>query len=239
MSKIVNFYLSFFFILSSAFVFPSLDAYAQRQAPSNRSPKSEIAIFRYKGAKPNTEAANRFDIFRECIEQKIINFKKELSQDTDPNVLDKFNEISLILKGDEDKFKNNKEINEWLKSQPKVLNLLRGAITSDDGKTFKVFSRFYLGELKGYLKNDIVIVDLPLTGEEFANTKDSHTVVILYSLAMEAKLLGFPKNEIAIILKAAENKISDLERRRNILDGDLLDLKRAITNASNELLSIN
>jgi len=46
-------------------------------------------------------------------------------------------------------------------------------------------------------------------------------------------------NEIAIILKAAENKISDLERRSASLSGDLLELKRAIMNASDDLLRMN
>ncbi|MBA7678840.1 hypothetical protein ES703_87118 [subsurface metagenome] len=123
-----------------------------------------------------------------------------------------------------------------MENQRTVLNLMRGSIISDDGLTYIVYSCFYLGKLRAYLPHEVITVELPIKSTEFANTKDSHTLVILYALAMDARSLGYPKDRIALFLKAAENKISDLERRRGSLSGDLAGLKRAIRQATTELL---
>jgi hypothetical protein len=99
-----------------------------------------------------------------------------------------------------------------------------------------VNSHFYLGNLNAQFPNDVITVTLPIKIGEFANTKDSHTLVILYALAMDAKQQNLNSSHIALFLKAAKNKIADIKRRMGSLSGDLLELEKTIDKITIEIL---
>lgn len=206
---------------------------------ASAEPRVKIVLFKYLGALEG-HANVKFDAFRGILKQKLLNLKKEVSQASvdeqveglDLGYLDKV----YIRFRDKDTFRNLEDIDKWMKSQPTVLSLLRGSIISDDNTTYTVYSHFYLGELKEHYPRDVITVRLPVKGTEFANTKDSHTLVILYALAMDAKRVGYGKNHIALFLKAAKDKIADIKRRAGNLSGDLAGLEGAISQATTELL---
>jgi len=99
-----------------------------------------------------------------------------------------------------------------------------------------VKSNFHLGALKEYFPYDVVKITLPVSSGEFGNTQDSHSLVILYALAMDAKRQGFNKSHIARFLTAANNKLADIKRRGGALGDDLAELEKALHKTTAELL---
>lgn len=207
---------------------------------ASAEPRYVIALFKYQGAVQGQKADEKFSNFHGILEVKLLNLKKEVVQtwlgrrDASER-LDYLNKISIRFKGI-DSFSKPEDIYKWMKNESDVLTLLRGSIISDDNVTYKVYSNFYLGDLKEYLPYDVITVSLPIMSSEFANTKDSHTLVFLYALAMDAKRLGSAKDHIALFLKAASNRIADIKRRQGNLSRDLGEIEKAIMKATTELL---
>lgn len=197
------------------------------------APKSQVAIFQYKGANSAT-SKDKFEVFQGIIEDKIANLRREVFQD-DEQALAYLEDIHVSYYA-QDSFTRNANIKRWLKNQSSVLCLLRGTIVSDDNLTYMVKSSFYLGELKEYFPYDVVRIDLPIKISEHANTQDSHSLVILYALAMDARRIGSDSHHVARFLTSALNKLADIKRRSGELQGDLAKLEQAIVQASDELI---
>jgi len=198
------------------------------------APKSEVALFEYAGVAEGQPTSAKFGAFRGILMDKIANLKREVLQGEDSHFA-YLEEVHLSFH-DKDNFSKPESINKWLKNQSSVLCLLRGTIISDDNVTYLVKSSFHLGELHAYFPYDVVRITLPVSSSEFGNTQDSHSVVILYSLAMDARRLGYDKDQIARFLTVAVNKLADIKRRSGPLSGDLAELESAILKATNELL---
>jgi len=198
------------------------------------SPKNEVALFQYEGVSEGALSSAKFGVFRGILKDKISNLKREMLQG-ETHGFDYLEDVYVNYRN-KDTFTRPEGINRWLKNQASVLCLLRGTIVSDDNITYLVKSNFHLGELKGAFPYDVVKITLPVISSEFGNTQDSHSLVILYALAMDAKRLGQDKSTIARFLTAANNKMADIKRRSGALSGDLADLERALMEATSELL---
>jgi len=213
----------------------SSDAFAEH--------KLTIALFKYEGAVQGQEADVKFGGFRGILKNKLLNLKKEVlqkwsEQQEDGGGLEYLDGIHIEFR-DSDSFSKEEDIHKWMNNESDVLTLLRGSIISDDNVTYVVYSNFYLGNLKTYLPNDVITVSLQVKSTEFGNTRDTHTLVFLYALAMDAKRLGYGRDVVALFLKAANNRIADVKRREGHLSGDLEQLEAAIVKANNELLGID
>jgi len=202
--------------------------------PAAAAPKSEVALFEYAGVAEGQPSSAKFGAFRGILMDKISNLKREVLQE-DADGFAYLEDVHLSYR-DKDNFSKPESINKWLKNQSSVLCLLRGTIISDDNITYLVKSNFHLGELKAYFPYEVVRITLPVSSSEFGNTQDSHSLVILYALAMDSKRLGYDKNHIARFLTAASNKLGDIKRRGGPLSGDLAELETAIAKATAELL---
>lgn len=201
---------------------------------ASKNPKKEVAIFKYEGVIEGDTSSVKFSAFRGILEDKITNLKREVLHG-DVNEYSYLDQIHITFR-DKDNFSTPESINKWLKNQISVLCLLRGTIISDDNVTYLVKSNFHLGELKGYFPYDVVQITLPVSSSEFGNTQDSHSLVILYALAMDARRQGYDKSHIARFLTVANNKLADIKRRRGHISDDLVDMEKAIAKATNELL---
>ena len=201
------------------------------------TPRVEIALFRYRGAADGQDSGQKFDVFRGLVEQKIDNLRNQVLPDRESEGTDLayIADVHLKFRG-EDTFERSRDVVQWLENEGKVLNAMRGVINSDDGTNFYVFSRFYLTDPSDYLTLDVVSVDLPVKSSEFANTRDTHTLVILYALAMDARRTGHSPAQIAMFLSAASNVIADLDRRSGPLTGDLAQIKAAVERAKSDIL---
>jgi hypothetical protein len=197
------------------------------------APKNVVAIFQYKGAN-SPLSKDKYETFQQIIEDKIDNLKREVFQ-SDLQAPAYLQDIEIMVH-EQDTFTRRSGIKRWLKNQSSVLCLLRGAIVSDDNVTYMVKSNFHLGELTEYFPHDVVKIDLPVVKSEHANTKDSHSLVLLYALAMDAKRVGSDSHHIARFLTSALNKLADMKRRSGQLKGDLATLEQAIIKAANDLL---
>lgn len=202
--------------------------------------KTEISLHKYRGASPNSVAEAKFDSFRGILEQKILNLHREILQASQHNELDASDATYLdnlfISPSKQDNFTNTNHVYQWLNNQTNTLAILRGAIISDDNVNYMVFSQFYFHHLKDYLPLNVITVDLPIRSTEFGNTRDSHTVAILFALAIEAKQQEKDNSYIALILKTANDRLADIERRQGTLSADLMAIKEAILQVSTEIL---
>jgi hypothetical protein len=203
-----------------------------------RQPRVEVALFKYHGAVSGHDSGVKFDVFRGLVEQKIANLRNEVLQDRESrsNALGNLSDVHLNYRGD-DLFGVPSDVARWLHNETRVLNVMRGSIVSDDGRNYIVVSRFHLTGPAESGALHTVTVTLPVKSAEFANTRDTHTLVILYALAMEARRAGRLPDEIALFLAAARNIIADLERRSGALTGDLSQIKAAVERAQAEILN--
>ena len=196
--------------------------------------KTEIALFKYTGASSN--ASQKFGVFRGLVNQKIRNLRKQVMQANKPE--DEFS----YLKGlhinyyDFDKFGPDSEVELWLVNEG-VLSAMRGSINSDDGTNYSVYSQFYFEDqtLKPSVV-EIVSVRLPVKGSEFANTVDTHTLLMLYMLALDAKSLDPASFQATSLLSEANRLIANIEDRSGTLEGDMLRLKTSIKKLEDAIL---
>lgn len=198
-------------------------------------PKSEVAVFQYAGSVEGDASGEKFSVFRGILDDKISHLKREVLQG-DALALAYLNDVHISYR-DKDNFTTTEGINRWLKNQASVLCVLRGTIISDDNVTYIVKSNIYLGELRGHFPYDSLKISLPISSREFGNNRDSHSVVILYALAMDAKRLGYDKSHIARFLTVANNKLADIKRRGGQAATDLAALENAIRKTTTQLLS--
>jgi hypothetical protein len=110
------------------------------------------------------------------------------------------------------------------------LQVFWGRVRSSDSN-FYVRSEIFLGDLKGYLKQDSITLDLAIVDDEFDTTRDSHTIITLYALGMDALARGRPNNEVVFFLSEANARLPDLTE--NMLG--IADLKKAIKTALEKL----
>lgn len=194
--------------------------------PADAAPKIEVALFKYKGASGSI-SGEKFEMFQGIIKDKIHSYRRDIMQ---------WNSDSLShLKGfrvtlhEKDTFTTNSGINDWMTNQA-ILCLLRGTIVSDDNKTYQVKSDIHLGELKGFLSDDIVSISLPVSIAEHENTQDSHSLVIFYALAMDAKRMGYDESYMRLLEKA-KDILANIKINKDKLEGSLAALEDAIKQA--------
>jgi hypothetical protein len=110
------------------------------------------------------------------------------------------------------------------------LQLLRG-MCSLKGNDVYVISQVFLGDLKGPLGSPIRI-EFKVDPKEFANTRDIHSLLILYSLAKDAQARGLSKDLIIEYLSDALGIATQLEHSdpatvqaiKNAIEGMLREL---------------
>ncbi len=196
--------------------------------PLHAAAKNEVVIYQYDGvAEGETKA--KFGMFRGILKNKLKRLQRELPEQFDHSeaLRPKFQDRPTSM--------SSQNIEVWMKNQASVLCLLTGTIFSDDGQNYLVISNFYLGELKEHIPDDPLMIPLAINLNEFGNIQDSHSVVIFYALAMEAKRRNLDKHLIAHFLAMAKNNLADIEGRSDALYADLKVLQAAIKKAEQEL----
>jgi hypothetical protein len=89
------------------------------------------------------------------------------------------------------------------------LQLFSGNIHSEDGDII-VNSSVYLGNLKGSLRSGFIQIGMKLAPDEFRK-QDSHTLITLYALAMDARNLNSSPDVVALYLSKAHTIAQDLD----------------------------
>lgn len=86
-----------------------------------------------------------------------------------------------------------------------ALGVLTGYVR-EQGEIPYAYSTFFWGQLKGPYPDEVIDLKLPLIGESFDNTYDSHSVAILYALAQESKKGCDNAAEIIKLLSEAQKR---------------------------------
>ena len=121
----------------------------------------------------------------------------------------------------------------WKKSHS--LLLFRGTIFSNDGTNFFAKSRPYFGDLRGEYPHPSAVVQLPIEAEQIGMTNDTHSLIVLYVLAMDAIRTHDKPDQIIALLTKARDKINDLKRPGRLpLPPDIIKLEESISHALEE-----
>jgi len=210
----------------------------QADPTADDSARTSITIFKYRGVDPTNSSGAQFDAFRGLIEQKFENlsnhFESKLEQGADANIFKYIKRISIqhneqVISG------NNQVVLAWMQTEVDVLQVLQGTIVVPAEGNTSLITRAHFAEDPEGEKNHVFSINLQLTAEEFANSRDSHSLVILYSIATEAKRLGVDRSQISVIVAFALDTIADLERRNGSLDVGMLKIKDAWLEFNNAL----
>ena len=194
----------------------------------------EIALFTYDGVVAGSRSQEKFGNFLRMIDQKLINLEAIVKGKPNNREFEYLSEIRLVHRG-EDTFPihDEKAIGIWIRNEG-IMLVMRGSLWSDDAVNYRVFSQFHLGALSEFLPRNVISVDLPIVGSELGNTRDSHTLVILYSLLIDARRSNCPTSVISRYLKVANDLIANLERRGAVVD-DMPLIEEAFARAGKDL----
>ncbi|MCP4672426.1 MAG: hypothetical protein GY857_14105 [Desulfobacula sp.] len=194
--------------------------------------KNKVVIFEYDGISKGDTSDTKFSVFKGILKDKISDLERYILHDETHSIKD--SQKIYVNYMNEDTFTTKDGVLRWLKNQSSVLCLLRGTIVSDDNVHYIVKSHFYLGELKGDFPYDVIKISLPVSSKELGNTQDSHSIVILYALAMESRRIGMSNSKIAKVLFPAIDKLADIKRRGG-LSHDLVKLESVLMQIQQEM----
>ncbi len=140
----------------------------------------QITLFNYSGQCPDLSQA--FDTFETLIRSKANSLRRMFS--TEDKRFDYLSGLSVVRTGDEFALNSEDAHNYW--QQTGSLQLLAGlCVPTSSGEVMR--SQIFFGDLKGKLPAEPFMADLAVSPDEFSDTRDIHTVSILYALAQEAR----------------------------------------------------
>ncbi len=174
---------------------------------ADEPPRLKLALFDYAGAE-QSEAQAHFSRFRQIIRRKLSQVAEEML--ASGVAFDELEDLSVFVAG-EDTLASRSAVRRYA-NQPDILKVLRGDIAKVDDH-FEITSLIFLGARKGPLPREEVIVTMPVDQREYANTRDGHSVIAAYALAVDAAQRGCPSAMVTSLLSYAQNKIADIRRR--------------------------
>lgn len=143
--------------------------------------RTEIHMFRYAGTNDDS-AMGAFLDFRDIITHKLLLLAREVTEaDTATDRL----RVTQVRDqaGEWTAFSADLSMLEGYWRDHGPLGVLLGRVRQrHDG--FAVRSSMYLGALQGDLPQAFVDIDLPIADAQFDTTRDSHSIVTLYALAI-------------------------------------------------------
>jgi len=173
-------------------------------------PRVVIHIFKY-GELEDPKKRERFSEFKDILRAKISTISDELSGPSGglselarlaPFFIVDGNSNHVVFSG------NNADLSRrW--SRANALEILSGRIR-DTGVNFSVKSRVFFGELDTGLGSRFLTIELPIIDEEYDTTRDSHSVAILYALALDSMQRCQPEDKTMLLLSAAYERLADL-----------------------------
>lgn len=174
-------------------------------------PRVSLHLFKYSGVHDsNEQARNQFDNFKSIIHAKISSISEELSLKSYFAELKNLSPFfPLDSQGNHVKWtgSNADLMTRWQNSQALEIFLGRIRVTGD---VYSVRSEVFFGDLQTSLGSKFIKIDLPIVDDQYDTTRDSHSVVILYALAMDARQRCRPENEVIELLSAARERLADV-----------------------------
>jgi hypothetical protein len=113
----------------------------------------------------------------------------------------------------------------WQKSN--YLALFSGDVLTDPGSHTVIVSDIYLGSYRTDHSDRAIKCELPYVRDQVINLHDSHILVTLYALAMDAKATKLPGEAVLALLAEAQTISNDL-KRRDSMQGDVAMIASAV-----------
>ena len=181
-----------------------------------KTPRVELRIFRY--AAQTDEEKSRFLKFREILFEDML----ELGAETD------IAELKMSPPPTQNPPQPPASLvgmrAGWEDAWCAALLLLSGSMDRDASGVYQVDSLIFWGRLKPDGMQEFVKARMPITPQGQLTANDTHSLVVTFALAMDAKRRGARSSVVQKLLQLAHNKALDLEKRGE-LTGPLADIK--------------
>jgi hypothetical protein len=218
------------FVLTMA----SSSALAQAQCDPAKA-RLELRIYKYFGTE-SRDAIDGFSLFYGLLAEKLNQIKKQVrTSDKETAYLAKlaleppFAKIGPQADG---------ETIEAAWRHYNNLLVLSGFFSRLNEQTYQAISKIYWGdwdELKKRGLDDSVSAKMVVDPNEYNKATDTHSLIALYVLALDARARNCPNFVVLHLLDLAQQTASNLERR-NELDETLAKIKISIVEQIKELL---
>lgn len=203
------------------FVLCTGNAMGQASPPADESPRLELRIFRYGGVVPSTE--DKFSVFYHVLTEKLKHLKREaLIEGLDVSYLDEiavtpssFGHLSAPPSG-------TKLLRATWEFHKKHLLILTGLLEANT-----VTTSLYWGDLKPPSFAESIEASLEVSGKGMKHARDTHSLVVLVALAMDAQRCGRHSSIVLHLLQKARDKAVYLQEQ-GLIEDDLLKLKNYI-----------
>ena len=187
--------------------------------------RTELHLFQY--GRTNTDQQNTaFLDFRDLLTENLPRLSAELSQDITIPALSHLS-LKPVIDENGELLRPETRIGSledkrryWL--QTGALSVLTGHIRQQEDVPY-VYTTFYWGELSGPYPDEMITLKLPIVGESFDSTYDSHSVATLYALAQEIK-------QDCENVAATAYLLSEAHKRAKAVTGDLSELGAELEN---------
>jgi hypothetical protein len=190
-----------------------------------------VPMYRYAGI--TTQGSDVFAVFQEIFADKLRVLRGRFEGFAEGNYLERLSvsTVTTMNPPSVDEIKRR-----WISDS--ALEVMHGLIiTRTDG--YWVISRIYIGQLStGYLNSEDLKVELRLSEDEYASIIDSHSLVTIFALAMDAKRLRLSSYYVLDLLAAGDDVYADLLRRVRPgipIQPDLVKIHDAIRQAIQDL----
>lgn len=188
-------------------------AVAVKPCFAESSARLNILIYSYGGASQSPAYEAAFQHFLDMVQDRLLTLSGELSQlGGDLAYLRDLKRSRVTRQGHPIEFNGSLADlrTEWTQGQ--TLAVLTGQIREQVSK-FRVRSRIFLGDLKGALPREDMVVDLAFDINDFEPASDTHAVAAIYALAMDAKRRSLPADAILRLLNEAMRYADGIDDR--------------------------
>jgi len=187
--------------------------------------RTDLHLFQYSiFNRDKTES--HFIYFKDLLGAKLPKLSSELR--VNQNLKEYGNLRLILIKDDEEKLVQPIDIissladmdSYWINNN--ILAFLTGRVYIKNGTAF-VKSEFFWGELRGQYPNAAISLELPLDGDAFDNTNDSHSIAVLLALSNDLTGCDKPVQHMKL-LNEAHKKAQSLVLTQMIVGKKLLEL---------------
>ncbi|MBZ9610539.1 hypothetical protein [Rheinheimera maricola] len=185
--------------------------------------RSDLHLFQY-GLTSTDQRAALFEDFRYVLEEKMPRLSDELSLSEALPVLKAIRVVPV--KDEHDKLRRPSELIGNLQLRQRywddvgALALLTGVVDMQ-GAVPSIHTTLYWGKLKPPLAQEMIDIELPLTGNYFDTTFDSHSVAILYAIANQPDVQCNQFTAIVALLSEALKRAKAIAVQQAALGGEL------------------
>lgn len=187
----------------------------------------QLRLYEYGGAKA-PETYNAFSIFHGILSRKLESLSSEIF-DADLEI-DYVNNLAIIPESFEQIQTSpnglNKKFAIW-RDENNLLLLLSGNLFETKQNDYIVQSQIFWGELQGHVQKKFATTELPIDARNSANLMDSHTLVTLFALGMDA-IKRKCDSSVAIHFLQHANEIAEDLKKRGSLEPDISKIHLSI-----------